>query len=350
MSEPRASLVGQTFGGCRVESLLGQGALGAVYRAHQVSLDRAVAIKVLTASSITKEHIKELFNEAKTLAKMNHPNVVKVFDVGVAGNQPYIVMEHLEGETLQKRLDRAVRLPFEAVLKLATEIATGLHAAHQVGIVHRDLKPSNVFLRPSQKLKLIDFGLAHHVAGEKEGVQQSGGTPEYMAPEQWTFKTVDGRTDLYALGILIFRMISGKVPFTATSLDVMMHKHLKEPLPSEGFSSDSRAADLYPIVKMLTLKEPDRRYANAEALLRDLAKLSKGEKPGAAAKYAAPKLCPVCETANAPSAETCTGCNSSLTHMNVDIDSLLPPEEPPKKQKRISTAINPRNLRRRPGQ
>ncbi len=330
-------------GGCKIQSLMGQGALGAVYKAQQLSLDRPVAIKILTATNITSEAIKELLQEGKTLAKMNHPNVVKVIDVGVQGTQPFIVMEHLEGETLQKRLERARRLPFEAVLKLASEIAQGLHAAHQTKIVHRDLKPSNIFLRPSQKLKIIDFGLAHHVAGGEKDVQKSGGTPEYMAPEQWNFTAVDGRTDLYALGILIYRMISGKVPFTAARMDEMMQKHLKAPLPLDGFSAEPRAGDLFAVVKVLTSKKPEGRYQSADVVIADLERIAKGQRTRAAEKFGLPRICNVCETVAPPDATICDGCKSSIHMQQVKIEDLLPDEPPPETKR----PMLPRDLRKK---
>jgi serine/threonine-protein kinase len=345
----RSSLLGQTIGGCRVESLVGSGALGAVYRAHQVSLDRSVALKVLTARTVTKEQIKELFQEAKTLAAINHPNVVKVYDMGVAGGAPYIVMEYLDGETLHKRLERARRLPIEAVLKLAIEVACGLQAAHKQGIVHRDLKPSNVFLRPSAKLKLIDFGLAHRLGAERSGggVQVSGGTPEFMAPEQWTFGTVDGRTDLYALGILIYRMMAGKLPFVAGTLEEMKRRHLDDALPAEGFSGDARGGLLFSVVQQLTRKTPGQRYPNTAALLDDLDRVQKGRAPKSAELCGAPLFCPVCETGSPPDARTCIGCGEALEWMEKKTEDLLPDDSPPPKPKALQDLSRRDMLRRR---
>jgi serine/threonine protein kinase len=153
-----------------------------------------------------------------------------------------------------------------------------------------------------------------------------------MAPEQWTFTAVDGRTDLYALGVLIYRMISGKIPFTAPTLDVMMQKHLKEPLPNDGFSNDPRAGDLYAVVKVLTAKKPAARYQSADVLIGDLDRMQKGQRTRAAEKFGLPGVCTVCETVAPPDTERCLGCNSSLKMQHVEVEDLLGPEPEPQKK------------------
>ncbi len=337
---PAGDFVGTTFYGCQIRSVLGQGAKGIVYKAHQIALDRPVAIKIL-ATDTGVEAIKTITAEARALAKINHPNVCSVYEVGIEADKPFILMEYLEGETLDTRTKRAGKLPPEAILKLSSEILDALAAAHRVKVIHRDLKPSNVFLRPSQVLKLIDFGLAYLGA---TNTSETGGTPDYMAPEQWKFKAVDGRTDLYALGIIMFKMMTGAGPFRAKTMQDMMKAHLEKPIPILKTHS-LRLAQLAAIIEKATQKSPDARYATAAAMKLDVEAMRAGQAPAAASEYGN-IVCTWCETEGKPNITSCPSCNHDMASAQVKMEDLLPDEPVPEKKVNFPKGIRKSGRRR----
>jgi eukaryotic-like serine/threonine-protein kinase len=222
----------------RIEERLGMGGVGAVYLGTQLALGRAVAIKLLH-EGLDPSFRTRFEREAKALAALRHPNIVSVTDYGVDDATPYLVMEKLEGETLGERLTRGPLLP-EHVLELTRQLLRALGFVHEQGLVHRDLKPGNLFLELTpdgdERLKLLDFGLAKFVQEpgvEGETVTRAGhvvGTPAYMAPEQIAGDAVDARSDIYAVGVLLFQMLSGKVPFEGEPME-QLKGHLVAPVP-----------------------------------------------------------------------------------------------------------------------
>src|SRR6185503_13796313 len=216
---------GSRVGPYTIVALIGSGGMGDVYRARDPRLDRDVAIKVLR-SARDRVALDRFEREARAVASLTHPNALAVFDVGAENGVPYIVTELLAGTTLRKHLGK--RLPAGEALRIVRQIADVLTAAHEKGIVHRDLKPENVFLLPDGTVKLIDFGLARQVASSPDAetrlITATGsvaGTFAYMAPEQIRGLECDGRTDLFALGIVLYEMLAGARPFTgATWADV----------------------------------------------------------------------------------------------------------------------------------
>jgi serine/threonine protein kinase/tetratricopeptide (TPR) repeat protein len=186
---------------------LGRGAFGVVFEAHDTDLRRSVAFKLVRPGSAEVAG-DQLRREAETIAGLSHPNLVTLYDVGRCDHGPYLVLELLRGRTLRERLKEGPLAPAEA-LRLATEVARGLAHAHARGVVHRDLKPSNVFLCQDGSVRLLDFGLAHAFGRRR----LEGGTPDYMAPEQWRGAPEDERTDVFALGVLLYRMLAGELPF-----------------------------------------------------------------------------------------------------------------------------------------
>ncbi len=243
-SEPEEELIGHVLGDrYRVEERIGSGGMGVVYRATHVLIGKRVAIKVLRRRFARQPEIAQRFaQEARIASSIKHPNVVDINDFGTTpGGCPYCVMEHLEGLSLAREIDRAGRLEPGLALDIAVQVARGLAAAHQAGVVHRDLKPDNVFLvrgeihagRTTALAKILDFGIAR-VAGNKTRLTVAGsviGTPEYMSPEQARGDEVDARSDLYALGIMIFEALSGRVPLQGDSLAGTLTKQVFEPPP-----------------------------------------------------------------------------------------------------------------------
>jgi len=202
----------------RIEDQIGKGALGRVYRAQHVRMTRRYAIKVpACGASVQEQATLRLLNEADAGGRIDHPNVVGVLDVGeTALGQPYLVMELAEGETLHAHLSRTSRLPVDAALALTRQLALGLEHVHGRGLVHRDLAPGNVVVTPDGRARIVDFGLALVLGGETKRLTGPGlaiGTPAYMAPEQAAGEEIDARADLFSLGVLLYRMITGDVPF-----------------------------------------------------------------------------------------------------------------------------------------
>ncbi len=187
---------------------IGRGGFGIVYEARDRQLGRTVAFKAVRAGDRAALREERLVREAEAAARLSHPNIVTLHDVGRSEHGPYVVLELLRGQTLADRLEQGPLAPREA-LRIAVEIGRGLAHAHAEGVVHRDLKPANVFLLDDAQVKLLDFGLAHALGRRR----QDGGTPAYMAPEQWRGAPEDERTDVFALGVLLFRMLSGELPF-----------------------------------------------------------------------------------------------------------------------------------------
>jgi serine/threonine protein kinase len=247
MDEPEfaaSDLIGKLLGGrYRLESVLGQGAMGAVYKAVQVALNKPYAIKVLLPSLTHDRQFEARFKqEAQIAASLRHPGLVEVFDYGVEGGLAYYVMEFLEGQTLSEALRDRVALDPEEAVGIVAAAADALGVAHDRGVVHRDLKPANLFLaRDSagrERIKVLDFGLSKAVASvlaDKPPMTVNGaicGTPAYMSPEQAKGKSVDGRSDIYSLAVVLFRTLTGKVPFDAAESLVVLYMHIDHQPPA----------------------------------------------------------------------------------------------------------------------
>ena len=208
-------LQGRLLGRYQVVEELGRGGMGVVYRAYQPSLNRHVAIKVLPPQlSLDQQLVGRFQREARAAANLRHPNIVVIYDVGEEKGIHYIVMEYLEGRTLKQLVEEEGPLHPKRAAHIVEQVAAALDYAHQRGFVHRDVKPANIFVGPGDHVTLTDFGIAK-AASETQQLTRTGtlmGTPEYMAPEQATGGEVDHRTDLYALGVVLYQMLTGHVP------------------------------------------------------------------------------------------------------------------------------------------
>jgi eukaryotic-like serine/threonine-protein kinase len=266
---------GSRLGRYEVDALIASGSTGDVYRAHDTQVDRSVAVKVLAgAMTGDPDRLARFFNEARATALISHPNIVTVYDVGSAAGRPFVVSELLDGETLRARMRRG-RLPVEAAMTCALELAHGLIAAHHLGVVHRDLKPENVFVTRDGHLKILDFGLAtcsHEALGglhdEAKSTQPGTilGTVGYMSPEQVRGGIADERSDIFSLGVILYEMIAGEPPFREdTPIETLyaIMKHDPRPLPADADVS----ADLRHVIDHCLEKEPTARFQSA----RDLA-------------------------------------------------------------------------------
>jgi serine/threonine protein kinase len=255
-----------------VASLIGRGGTAEVFEAGDRLLGRRVAVKVLRQGVIPDAGAVARFRrEARAAASLNHPGIVIVHDVGMDGDRPFIVMELVHGETLAALLDREGKLPTGRATGIAESIAEALACAHEAGIVHRDLKPRNVMLTTGGLVKVLDFGIAQ--ALDRTPVDEPLGTAEYLSPEQATGQPVDGRSDVYALGVVLYEMLAGRPPFTGNLALEIMHQHVtEEPPPLTRFRSDVPVS-LKAVVDRCLRKDPRSRYRGARELALDLRRL-----------------------------------------------------------------------------
>jgi len=263
------AFVGRIIGGYKLIEVVGEGGMGKVYRATQLSLHRDVALKVLRDELAKDTAFRDLFvNEARAAAQLVHPNVVQVYDAGSEGDLVFFSMEFLGGGSVEEILAREKKIPWQTAILQVLEAAHGLDYAEGRGIVHRDIKPDNLMINGDGRVKIADLGLAKR----GEGAQQKGiiGTPHFIPPEQALGKEVDTRADIYSLGATFFRMITGRTLFTGKTAKEIVLKHIKEPPPAAS-SIDSDIPDEIDLVlaKMLA-KEPGRRYQTAKELIAAL--------------------------------------------------------------------------------
>lgn len=261
-----------------VRSVLGRGGTAVVYAAWDRELKRAVALKVLRADRVSEAMLKRLRREAAVARDAASPHLVRVFDIGQAGDAVFLTMELVEGESLRERVSRGP-LPEEEALGITKQVLRGLSALHGLGIVHRDVKPGNVLLTPSGVAKLADFGLALDTESDETRATQTGGllgTVEYLAPEQAVGGEVDGRADLYAVGVMLFEMVTGEVPFRRGTSIATVLAHLNEKARELRQVRPSTPRWLSEVVARLMSKDPGDRYATAEEVLAALGRRSAG--------------------------------------------------------------------------
>ena len=266
-------LAGQYLGRYYLAERLGEGGMAVVYKAHDTRLERDVAIKIIRSGAFPTdamgEVLKRFEREAKALAKLSHPNIVKVHDYGEHEGSPYLVMEYMPGGTLRKILGKP--LPWQIALRLLLPVARGVEYAHQRGIVHRDIKPANILITESGDPMLSDFGIAKLFEADQTtnltGTGMAVGTPEYMAPEQWDGKP-NPQSDLYSLGIVLYEMVTGRKPYIADTPMSLLIKQATEPLPSpHQFVADLPEALEALLIKSLA-RDPRDRFANMQAFIR----------------------------------------------------------------------------------
>jgi hypothetical protein len=288
MAEPTDGIElsdGDEFAGYRIVRRLGRGGMGILYLALEPGLERRVALKLIAPEAASDEVFARRFaEESKIAASIEHPNVVPIYAAGEAGGVPFIAMRYVAGADLAKRLVREGRLSPDATADLIAQVANGLDAIHAAGLVHRDVKPANVLLsggEGNEHAYITDFGVARNVATES-GLTQTGrfvGTLDYVAPEQISGGGVDARVDVYALGCLLFKLLTGEVPFPKDGEAARLYAHLNDPPPAPSLYVPEVSMALDDVVIRAMSKTPDDRYPSAGDLGRAAQAALKGERP-----------------------------------------------------------------------
>lgn len=274
------------YGRYRIVKELGKGSMGVVYQAHDPQIDRPVALKVLRPDRVGSEaFVQRFLKEAKAVGRLSHPNIVVVYDIGEDHGTVYISMEFLEGRPLSELL-KARSLSLSQALKIAVQVSDGLDYAHSKGIVHRDIKPSNIIVQPDGRVKITDFGIARiqdPLATQQTQAGEILGTPAYMAPEQVLGQPVDGRADLFSLGVILYEMTAGQRPFTGESL-MTMFRSITEDTPREPLElNPSLPGELSRVILKSLAKDPRNRFSDcrelSEALRRCLEFVERDTRP-----------------------------------------------------------------------
>ncbi len=268
-----STLVGmQLSGRYRLDAQIGAGGMSTVYRAFDQTLERQVAIKLMHREIASDSDQLERFRrEARSVAQLSHPHIVGVIDAGEDEGRPYIVFEYVEGETLKERIRRMGRLPVDEALAYAIEIARALGCAHSHNIVHRDVKPQNVLIDGEGSAKVTDFGIARTL--DQEGLTADGrvlGTTDYVSPEQALGHDVNGQSDIYSLGVVLYEMLVGDVPFHGENQVSVAMKHVREDMPDLQSRRPEASATLASVLERMTDKDLRRRYPDITTLVADL--------------------------------------------------------------------------------
>src|SRR5436305_13403455 len=268
-----STILGTTLSGrYRLEARIAAGGMSTVYRALDETLERQVAVKLMNREVTSDSDQLERFRrEARAVAQLSHPRLVGVIDAGEDDGRPYIVVEYVEGETLKERIRRQGRLRIPEAIAYAIEIAHALGTAHSRHIVHRDVKPQNVLIDEEGSAKVTDFGIARTL--EEDGLTADGrvlGTTDYVSPEQALGQYVTGQSDLYSLGVVLYEMLTGEVPFRGESQVAVAMKHVREQIPDVQLKRPEASAALAAVVETATAKRKEDRYANDAELIADL--------------------------------------------------------------------------------
>jgi CheY-like chemotaxis protein len=275
-------LIGREIAGCRIDARIGQGACGCVYKGHHRALDIPVAVKTLLPrlAMAKRNYVDRFVREARASAKVQHQNIVGVLDVGEENGTYFIVMQYVDGENLEQKVETGGLLPVDEVISVGLQMCDALEAARRHSIVHRDIKPSNIMIDRDGIAKLTDLGLAKS-ADADSGTTAAGsslGTPQFMAPEQvLDATTADHRSDLYSLGCSLYYAVCGRPPYEGSSVFEVMAKHVNEPVPDPREERQNIPADLAQVIRRLMAKNPVQRYATAKKVAEALrAARSKG--------------------------------------------------------------------------
>lgn len=337
------SMVGRFLGQYELLALIGKGGMARVYKSVQPALNRYVAVKLLHPSVAADEEFLIRFQrEAQAAASLRHPHIVQIFDFGHQEEFYYMVMELIDGPTLRDELQRLKvldeTLPFGEAQRIVGEVAEALDYAHDRRVIHRDVKPANILLTPEGQAVLSDFGLAYIIESPRQTITGFVGTPEYMSPEQGQGLAVDGRTDVYSLGVVLYEMLTSQLPFTAETPMGIVMKHISEPLPSPRSVNPDISEGVEQVLLRATSKDPRDRYSRAGELSRALAEAFEAaavvedptaisvipEKIPEVVEQPEKRLsCPKCGAGLSPDVSFCSVCGAPV------IERWQPPAPPP---------------------
>ncbi|HEX7897321.1 MAG TPA: protein kinase [Planctomycetota bacterium] len=277
------TMSGQTLAGYRIIERVGRGGMGTVYRAEQVDLQREVALKIISDEHVKDKDFVDLFiHEARAAAKLNHPNIVQVYDVKRHGESYFFSMEYVSGGSVQEMLNKQRKLPVDECVRMILDAARGLEYAHKKGIIHRDVKPDNFMLSETGSVKIADMGLARGV-DEKVGPEEETsviGTPHYIAPEQVLGRPADFRSDIYSLGATMFRMVTGVTPFHAPGIRELVNRKVREEAPAAHEHNSDIPKALSDVVARMMSREPEKRYQTMGEVVAALEKFQRGGAEG----------------------------------------------------------------------
>jgi serine/threonine-protein kinase len=260
------------FGRYEILAKIGEGAMGTVYRAQDVALGRVVALKVLAADLGAADELTQRFHrEAEAIGRLNHPNIVQVYDLGRAEGRLYMAMELLEGDDLRALIERRADVGLADRVRIFREICSGLGYAHSKGVIHRDIKPANILVTASGRVKILDFGLAR--VASQQTITRRGvilGTPDYMSPEQAMGKPVDYRSDIFSAGAVLYEFLTLQKPFKGKTLHSVLYQIVSEEAPPVLTLNPDVPARLAAVVHRMLDKDPERRYPSMEAVGEDI--------------------------------------------------------------------------------
>jgi serine/threonine protein kinase len=274
MTNKDSDLIGKTIGNYKIISKLGSGGMAVVYKAHELSLNRIVALKVLSSHlSENNEFIKRFEREARAAAKLNHPNIIQIYAIGEEEGIHFFSMEYVKGKTLAEIIEEEKKLTYDKAIPIIIQTAEALSEAHKHGIVHRDMKPSNIMVNNNGTVKVTDFGIAY--VSQETKLTKSGsiiGTPEYLSPEQCEAKTIDNRSDIYSLGVTFYELLSGKTPYKADTPVSMLLEIVKGNFPPLNEVNPDIPEFIQKIVEKMMQTKPEDRFNNANELIESLKK------------------------------------------------------------------------------
>jgi serine/threonine-protein kinase len=283
------------IGRYEVVSVVGRGAMGTVYKALDPLIERTVAIKTISldfSATERAEFEERFFREAKSAGRLSHPNIVTIYDVGETEDEAFIAMEFLEGQSLRELLDSGVVLEIPQICRIAKRIASALDYAHSNQVVHRDIKPGNIMIGRNREIKIMDFGIAK-VASDARTIDGTLlGSPKYMAPEQILGQPVDGRADLFALGAVLYEMLTGRAPFSGDNLNTIMYKIVNEDPMRPSKVTSLVPAEFDAIIARALAKRPEKRYQSARSFGNDLQKHERSAPPASRQVMRPPALAP----------------------------------------------------------
>jgi serine/threonine-protein kinase len=307
-----ADLIGRSLAGCRLVASVARGSMGEVFRGVHEALQRPVAVKVVHAETTEKAVLDKLLVEARALAKLEHPNIVHVYDVGLQGALFYIIMQFLEGTTLRELFDESGAMPVDQVYNVIGDVARGLGAMHHEGLIHRDLKLENVIITKHGRSKIMDFGVVRDFKAKDEYDGFVVGTPPYIPPEIWLNRPADGRSDLYSLGVMLYTLLSGAFPFRAKTPKDYAEMHLKA-VPKNPTSLKPEIGDeLASVTLKLLERNRSDRYASVEEFLKDFDHCRRGASPEALNSSGTKIRCGFCESIMPAKSKKCTVCGEAL--------------------------------------